>query len=245
MDRMSPIDVATHDAIAYLLSALPPPPARILEVGCGDGSLAVALQGHDYEVIALDKSPEAIAAAREAGAQAVEADFLEFESEPFDVLLFTRSLHHIYPLEDAVARAHTLLKLDGLLILDEFAREAANRDTAGWFFAMRSLLEAAGILHIDHDHAVATDPLEAWRALYAHDEHHPLHTGEAMVDAVARHFDVHSRNAVPYLYRSLSQWLEQTERGYRVAETLLQMEREWIDRGVLVAVGFRLVARKV
>ena len=42
------------DVVAYVRAALPRPPARVLEVGAGDGSLAGVLAGAGYEVVALD-----------------------------------------------------------------------------------------------------------------------------------------------------------------------------------------------
>src|SRR5215211_100005 len=39
---------------AFVLSHLPPPPRRILEVGCGRGDLALALSGVGYDVVAVD-----------------------------------------------------------------------------------------------------------------------------------------------------------------------------------------------
>ncbi len=50
---------------ALLLSRLPPPPARIADLGCGTGSLAVLLAGEGYAVGGVDLSPAMIARARE------------------------------------------------------------------------------------------------------------------------------------------------------------------------------------
>jgi len=50
---------------AFLLS-LPPPPCRVIDVGCGEGRLARDLGRMGYEVIGVDGSPTLVAAAREA-----------------------------------------------------------------------------------------------------------------------------------------------------------------------------------
>ena len=42
------------DPVAFVLSALPPPPARVLEVGCGAGELAFAIDAAGYDVVAVD-----------------------------------------------------------------------------------------------------------------------------------------------------------------------------------------------
>ena len=47
-------DCARMDPAAFVLSQLPPPPARVLEVGCGAGELALALDAAGYDVVAVD-----------------------------------------------------------------------------------------------------------------------------------------------------------------------------------------------
>ena len=48
------------------LPSLPPPPRRVVDVGCGEGRLPRDLKALGYEVIGLDASPTLIAAAQEA-----------------------------------------------------------------------------------------------------------------------------------------------------------------------------------
>ena len=62
------------DVIAFVRAALPAPPARVLEVGAGDGELSVALAAAGYDVVAIDPASEAenvrprrLARARRAG----------------------------------------------------------------------------------------------------------------------------------------------------------------------------------
>ena len=47
-----------------LLSLLPPPPARVLDCGCGTGWLSYFLAQRGYQVVATDISPDAIALAK-------------------------------------------------------------------------------------------------------------------------------------------------------------------------------------
>ena len=44
--------------LAFARGALPPPPARVLEIGAGDGELAAALREHRYAVTAIDPKAE-------------------------------------------------------------------------------------------------------------------------------------------------------------------------------------------
>jgi len=240
---MRPIDLATRETLRWLSDLLPAPPARILDVGCGQGYLAAQLLAQGFQVTALDKDPEAVRRAREAGVQSMEADFLDYEDEVYDVVVFSRSLHHIHPLSKAVARASALLKPGGLLFAEEFARERADRETAAWFFDMCSLLEASGVLSSGDALPSSPDPLQRWHALYASVDEHPLHEGAAMRATLQRYFEFTESTESAYLYQSLSQWLEESDRGFRVAEELLKIEGRRIAECSLVALGLSLVAR--
>lgn len=127
--ELEPADVPVIETELFLRETLPPAPARVLEVGAGDGRLAARLALGGWDVTAVDCSEQAVAAARARGVDAVCADFLEYRGGPFDVVAFTRSLHHM-PLEPALERAEALLARDGVLILEEFAYERADESTA-------------------------------------------------------------------------------------------------------------------
>jgi len=74
---------------------------RILEVGCGTGELAACLSNDGYAIIAIDSEPDWIAAAQQLGVDAHVATWPDFHKGRFDdAILFTRSLHHIHPLDD-------------------------------------------------------------------------------------------------------------------------------------------------
>ena len=49
--------VALRETLAFLERHLPPPPARLLQVGAGDGAVALALARRRYAVTALDEAP--------------------------------------------------------------------------------------------------------------------------------------------------------------------------------------------
>jgi 2-polyprenyl-3-methyl-5-hydroxy-6-metoxy-1,4-benzoquinol methylase len=46
------------DVRAFVRANLPPPPARVLEVGAGAGELAQALRAAGYDVTAIDPEPK-------------------------------------------------------------------------------------------------------------------------------------------------------------------------------------------
>ncbi|HYM70540.1 MAG TPA: methyltransferase domain-containing protein [bacterium] len=241
---MRPIDVATAETLGFVRRALPAPPLRVLEVGCGPGDLAARLLADGVDVTALDASADAVRAARAAGVPAVHADFLAYHDEPYDALLFTRSLHHMRSLPDAVARSLSLLRPGGWLVVDEFVRERADRQTAAWLYDTRALLLAAGVARGSPEvDAPARDPLERWRAEHRGDPGHPRHDAVAMRTEIARRFEIVEAQDVPYLYRALIRLIEDTARGYDVACRLLEIERRGIAAGRLVPTGVRWVAR--
>ncbi|MFF0455268.1 class I SAM-dependent methyltransferase [Nocardia africana] len=104
-----------HNAFYHrtLLRQLPQRCTRILEVGCGAGTLAAELARRADRVDAVDRSPEMIEAARRVVPDNVEctrADILEhpLPEAAYDAVVSLTALHHM-PLEQVLPRlAHTL-----------------------------------------------------------------------------------------------------------------------------------------
>lgn len=238
---MKPRELPVEETLTYLDRVLPPPPATVLEVGCGRGDLARRLLERGYRVTPLDHSLQAVAEAAADGLEVVHAGFLSHEGGPYDVVLFTRSLHHISPLEQAVDRAARLVAPGGLVVGDEFARERVDRETAAWYFDTRDLVIELGLL--PEDHPGPDDPLGRWEARFRH-HGEPLATGEELLASLRRRLrvvDVEER--VPYHYRNFADHLPQTALGLRLATRVLQAERRRIDATPAPWAGLRFVAR--
>ena len=110
-----PIDDAQERSTELLLSRLPPPPARLLDVGVGLGTTLARLTSLGYDAEGI--TPDAKQAALVSGRVTVAA-FETFDAAPFDVLLFQESSQYID--SDALfAKARTLAPR--VLVLDEFA----------------------------------------------------------------------------------------------------------------------------
>ncbi|MEU7835593.1 class I SAM-dependent methyltransferase [Nonomuraea sp. NPDC049129] len=152
---------------------LPPAPARILDAGCGNGELADRLRRAGHHVTAIDIDPAL------EGPSICVADICTYQDDPFDVVVFSLSLHHVHSLEMALDRAAALLKPGGTLLVDEFAYERADAAIADTYFGV------AG-------------SLARWR-----EHHRDLHTGATMIDAITRRFNVDTLSRVPYLHRYL------------------------------------------
>jgi trans-aconitate methyltransferase len=82
----------------------PRPGERILDVGCGDGTLTERIADRGASVLGIDNSPEMIAAARAKRLDAVLMDVAEmrFQAE-FDAAFSNATLHWVLGKEEAAA----------------------------------------------------------------------------------------------------------------------------------------------
>jgi SAM-dependent methyltransferase len=243
--QVTPSNVIAAETLTFVLRALPGNRLRLLEVGGGRGELAAALQARGQVVTMIDPDLEAVATARAAGVAALPVGLLEHEGGPYDAVLFVRSLHHLGDLGPALERTERLLVPGGTVVVEEFARERADLPTAAFLFDLTAILAAAGVLQApaeDEETRPQADPLERWQARYG--PHRGLPTGDQILAALERHFQVEWAEPCPYLYRHLGQWLEPSERGGAVARQLLEVERARLERGELAPLGLRVVARR-
>jgi SAM-dependent methyltransferase len=88
-------------------------PRRVLDVGCGDGRIPSLYAAP--EVVCVDSSPAAVAAARERGLDAREADARElpFEDGSFDVVTCNHTLYHLADPDRALAELARVLRPGG------------------------------------------------------------------------------------------------------------------------------------
>jgi SAM-dependent methyltransferase len=198
--------------IDFVLTHLPAPPARVLEVGCGDGKLALALDAVGYEVTAIDPAaPDGPIFRR------IKLEELE-EDARFDAVVASAVLHHmgenLEPNLDRVARA---LEGGGPLVLDEFGPDRLDEVTAAWYEGQRLILAAAG-------RPSARPSAEQWA------QHHVSVTpSDVLLAAVRSRFDEQLSEDVPYLWRYLD--------GVASAE----LEESLVSMGAIRALGYRFV----
>jgi 2-polyprenyl-3-methyl-5-hydroxy-6-metoxy-1,4-benzoquinol methylase len=119
---------------------------RILELGCGDGELAVELATNGASVVGIDASPQIIAAARdravregrdgEARFEVASIESLSLDSEKFDVVVAVAVLCFVEDAAAALRAAACALHPGGRLIVGELGRWnvwSAIRRVKGWF----------------------------------------------------------------------------------------------------------------
>jgi SAM-dependent methyltransferase len=92
----------------------PQPGERILDVGCGEGTLTKKILERGATVLGIDNSPEMIAAARAAGIDALllPAENMTFSSE-FDAAFSNATLHWVLEKEQAARAIYRALKPGG------------------------------------------------------------------------------------------------------------------------------------
>ena len=199
------------DFATFVFEQLPPPPGRVLEIGCGrDGGLVAELAAHGYDVLGVDP-------AAPGGERFLAATFQEARNrllrEEWDVVVAGRVLHHVHPLDDGL---DALASLAPLLLVDEFAWDRIDAAAQDWYESQHRMLRAAG-----------SDPdgprdLDEWRLRHA-----DLHPHTTLLAALRVRYDELTLDWVPYFHR----WL-----GGPSSEAL---EQTLIGAGAIPAIGYR------
>lgn len=217
---------------------------RLLEVGCGNGALAAALVERGVTVRAIDISLEAVEKARALGVDAFQADILHFhDEEKYDAVLSARCMHHVQPLPDALERIKALIKPGGLLILEDFAAELVDEETASWLCYVKALLSKTGTFKENGNGKTdgLTDPLQQWQ--HHHFVEHKVTPSNEMLPAIKSAFERVDEERCPYLYRYVLDKLKPGESGMKLGELVLNWEKHLIECGVIKPIGWRVVAR--
>ena len=244
---MRPVDVSIKETYRFLMRHTPATHARVLEVGCGAGKLSELMLANGFKVVAIDICADAIAEAKRLGIDARQVPLAEFEDAPFDVVLFSRSLHHMNSLEDAISHADRLLKPSGRLIVEDFAVREVDEFTADWFYNLLSLLNACEALNWDERPSFGGRLMEGggtmkvWRQEYAED----LPCIELMVEAIEKRFRICARESVPYLYRYLDPMVPDNDKGGRIAFETFKLEEKLGASRSKSLIGRRLMAEKL
>ena len=92
----------------------PKPGERILDVGCGEGTLSLRIIERGATVLGVDNSPEMVAAARAKGVDALllAAEDMQFYAE-FDAAFSNATLHWVLQKEQAARAIFRALKAGG------------------------------------------------------------------------------------------------------------------------------------
>jgi SAM-dependent methyltransferase len=205
--------VSQSTFLEFAREHLPPPPARVLDVGCGQGELTTALSVAGYDVLGIDPLAPSGEHFRRLKLEDLEG------SERFDAVVAGFSLHHIRDLGAALDKTAGLLPAGGILVVDEFGWDRLDDTTLDWLYGQRRALGAAG-----HGEAPASpDEVRAeWEST-----HLGIHGYQALRRELDARFEELGFVRTPFLYRVL---------GGVATEVL---EQALIDAGAIQPLGFR------
>ena len=164
----------------WVRANLPPRPARVLEVGAGEGELARSLRVSGYDVTAIDPKSDTH--------EVMPVALIDLPPRAFvyDAAVAVVSLHHVEPLEGSIRELAGVMSDGAPLLLDEFDAAALDERAAAWWLAQR--------------HARGGDdsetPAELGPKMRA-----KVHSIELLVSVLSRWFDVGPLERGTYLYR--------------------------------------------
>jgi SAM-dependent methyltransferase len=227
----------------FIKRALPRHCRRVLEVGCGTGELAARLTSDGLAVIAIDCDEDCVTAAHQLGVDARVAEWPDFDDGEFDAVLFTRSLHHIEPLAQAVQKAIACLREGGCIIVEDFAQEAVDEKSLRWFAHEARILRVSRLL-VDYDELL-DDILLDGAALAIWRKHHDekMHAAHAMETTLQTTVGNVVTEKTAYYFRYFGRAMVRGERSDMVTEALAAQESSLIADGAVTALGRRFVAK--
>jgi SAM-dependent methyltransferase len=203
------------DVLRFVTDSLPSAPARVLEVGAGEGELARALISAGYDVLAIDPA---------GSGEPVRAVALAELDEPpasFDAAIAVVSLHHVEPLGESLRRLAEVVRPGGALVLDEIDVDCFDERAARWWLEHGAAGGHRGDEHGDHAPGTPEEIVAFLR--------HHIHDLVTLRDALAEYFELGPPVRGPYLYR------------WELPPDLQATEVQDIAAGLLPAVGVRIV----
>ena len=122
-DENSPL-VQRISRFTLFLTKNYPPPAKVLDFGCGTGNLAIHLQSQGYEVSGCDIADKMLDEARKADAEnAIEWTLLEtdwarlpFDDSSFDVIVASSVFEYLPDINKVLKECKRILKPGGVLV---------------------------------------------------------------------------------------------------------------------------------
>jgi methyltransferase family protein len=203
--------VDVSDFATFVFDQLPPPPCRVLEIGCGEaGGLVAELVARGYEALGVDP-------AAPAGERFLRTTFQEARKSllrgSWDAVVAGRVLHHVRPLGEGL---DLVASLAPLLVVDEFAVDLIDAAAQDWYERQHSLLRAAGV------EPYGPRDLDAWR-----DRHRDLHAHTALLEGLRARYEERTLEWVPYFHH----WLN--------GPSSEALEQSLVDARAIPAVGYR------
>jgi SAM-dependent methyltransferase len=191
----------------FVRSWLPPPPGRVVDLGCGSaGGFVPILRASGYDAIGID--PKAPA---EPHYQRSEFERAELP-EQVDAIVASTSLHHVSDPAAVIDRITGVLTSGGRLIVLEWAWEKFDGRTADWCFERLGPDDEGGWLHRHREESPTsglpwTDYLHRWA------EREGLHRGDELVRLLDERLERELLEEGPYLFPDLADTTESDEQA--------------------------------
>jgi len=182
---------------------------KILDVGCGTGCISLELSRMGHDVLGLDRNERMIETATstkktsKSGSGKLQYEMANFDkwfgtAGAYDVVIFSRVLHDLPDPENALSKAHRLLRSRGRILCLEYAYNMMDRKTAAWLYQIRKPLELQGWYsspHLPDDPGKGVD-LIMHEAVTGRKQH--INTFEEMIRPLRRLFRQETFSWHPY-----------------------------------------------
>jgi SAM-dependent methyltransferase len=206
----------------FVRQQLPPPPARVLELGCGPlGGFVPALLASGYEARGVDRNAP-------PGARYEQLEFERYApGRPADAIVASRSLHHVGDLGAVLDHVAATLRPAGVIVVAEWAWEQFDEATARWCFDRLGEPDAGDPGWLQRRRGAWLESGEAWEPYFgAWASGHGLHRSDRVVAELDRRFERTQCVRAPYFFAELA--------GIDEGE-----EQAAIDAGQIQATGIR------
>jgi SAM-dependent methyltransferase len=190
---------------AFVERHLPPPPAAVIEIGCGSlGGFVPRLLAAGYDAVGIDpKAPE--------GPHYEQVEFERAEPLPtVDAVVACTSLHHVSDPANVIDAVVETVRPGGTMVVVEWASERFDEETARWCF--ERLGDEEGWLRrlSDEWRASALD----WPSYFSGWlEEERLHPGELLVGVLDERLERRLLSEGPYFFADLASVTEAEEQA--------------------------------
>ena len=188
----------------FVLGQIGDPPARVLEVGCGEGELARAMVRAGHSVTAIDpRAPDGLIFRRVT---------IEEFSDPtrFDHVVASLSLHHVEDLGIVLDKIASLLHAGGTLVVVEFAWDRIDKATAEWALERLPAASHSGTSSWFMRCCRGERCTAEWAAAQG------FHSSQQMRDELELRFDERLFEWVPYLYPDLDEGTSEADESMSI-----------------------------
>ncbi len=203
---------------------LPPPPASVVELGCGRlGGFIPRLRDDGYEGVGIDPvAPE--------GESYQQVEFEQSElPQRFEAVIACTSLHHVADPNEVLDRIANALAPAGVVVVVEWDWEGFDEATARWAFERLDGSESESWLHRRRDEWRASG--QTWEeALRAWATHHGLHSARDLIRALDQRFQRVSCVRQPFLFSELDETSEADERAAIDAGEIRALRIDYVGR---------------